>query len=58
MTIGAAGFCFADYDSTLGGDLPTLYHVADTWDNCERLAPVLSRRFLEWKSRRHGAGGH
>lgn len=37
-----------DYEATLGGDAPTLYHVADTWDNFDRLKPVLDRRFSEW----------
>lgn len=37
-----------DYEATLGSDNPTLYHVADTWDNFDRLEPILDRRFSEW----------
>jgi hypothetical protein len=49
---GRTRFYFADYRTALGGGLPTLYHAADTWDNYDRLAPVLGRRYLEWKNRR------
>jgi hypothetical protein len=40
-----------DYEATLGAEAPTLYHVADSWENFDRLAPVLDRRFAEWKAR-------
>jgi hypothetical protein len=42
----------ADYEATLGGTLPDLYRVADTWPNFDVLARVLDRRFEEWKRRR------
>ena len=41
----------ADYDATLGGDLPTLYHVQDTWENFDRLKPLLDQRFAEWRAK-------
>ena len=41
---------FADYDNTLGGDLPTLYHVADTWENYDRIAAVIDQRFAQWRN--------
>jgi len=41
----------ADYGATLLDDLPSLYHVADTWETFDRLAPVLDRRYAEWKAR-------
>jgi hypothetical protein len=47
----AAGAFLGDYEAAVGGSLPTLYHVADTWENYDRLAPVISRRFAEWKRR-------
>ena len=55
------GQYLTDYEMTLGGDnLPDLYHVADTWENFERIKPVLDQRFDEWKATRekkqHGAG--
>lgn len=41
-----------DYERLLGGDLPDLYRVADTWENFDLLAPVIDRRFEEWQKRR------
>ena len=38
-----------DYESTLGQGLPDLYYVKDTWENFDRLKPVLDARFQEWK---------
>jgi hypothetical protein len=43
---------FADYERTLGGDLPDLYRVADRWENFDALARVLDRRFEEWKRKK------
>jgi hypothetical protein len=43
-----------DYDRVLGGDLPTLYHVADTWENFDRLAPVLDERLAAWRALKDG----
>ena len=43
---------FEDYEEALGEDLPTLYHVQDSWANFDLLCPVLEHRFHEWKSRR------
>jgi len=45
---GTNGPYLDDYGQTLGGDVPTLYHVADTWENYDKLAPVITRRFEEW----------
>jgi hypothetical protein len=38
-----------DYDMILGGDLPTLYHVANTWENFDRLVPILDERLAAWR---------
>lgn len=45
-----------DYTATLGDDLPTLYHVADTWENYDRIAAVIGRRYTEWKRSISGPG--
>jgi len=45
------GKYLADYESTLGEDLEELYFVRDSWENFDRLKPVLDRRFKEWKAR-------
>lgn len=41
----------ADYDDTLGGDVPTLYHVADSWDTFDRIRSVLDERYAAWRKR-------
>lgn len=46
------GAYVADYESTLGGDLPSLYHVADSWENYDKMAPVISQRHEAWKKQR------
>ncbi len=38
-----------DYDEVLGGTLPTIYHVEDSWDNYDKLAPVIDGRFARWQ---------
>ncbi len=47
---GRRGPYFADYKRALAAKLPTFWHVADTWDNYEKIAPLISRRYEEWKS--------
>jgi hypothetical protein len=39
---------FQDYE-VLIGDLPTAYHVENTWKNYDTLAPLISQRFTQWK---------
>ena len=46
------GQYLADYERTLAAKLPTTYHVEDTWENFDRLRPILDQRFREWKSGR------
>ena len=40
-----------DYDELLTGDLPTVYHVPDTWESFDRLRPRLDERYREWSTR-------
>jgi hypothetical protein len=40
-----------DYDEILGADLPTMYHVEDSWAAFDKLAPRLDHRHAEWKTR-------
>ena len=47
---GERGRYFDDYKKVLAGNLPTFWHVADTWENYDRLAPWLTRRYQEWKN--------
>ena len=43
------GAYLRDYEGTLGGNVSDLYHVKDSWENFDRLKPVLDRRFADWK---------
>jgi hypothetical protein len=45
----ARGQYLSDYEEALSGDEPTLYHIHDSWENYEKLSPVVERRFSEWK---------
>jgi hypothetical protein len=42
----------SDYSDALDtdDDLPSLYHVADTWETFDKLAPILDKRFAHWKT--------
>lgn len=44
-----SGTYFEDYESVLLGDLPSLYHVEDTWANYHILESVLNERFAAWR---------
>jgi hypothetical protein len=48
---GPLGDYLTDYETILGGDLPSLYHVPDTWQTFDKFAPVIARRFSEWRKR-------
>jgi hypothetical protein len=43
------GCYLADYENVLGEALPTLYHVEDSWENYDNLAPVIDSRFSRWQ---------
>jgi hypothetical protein len=44
-----AGEYLGDYEAMLGILRPTIYHVADTWDNYELMKQVIDKRFSEWQ---------
>ena len=46
------GSYLADYEELLVGELPDLYHVADTWSNYDVLASRLDQRLADWRQRR------
>jgi hypothetical protein len=39
-----------DYEELLCKDLPTMYHVADSWENYEKLKPILDNRLSAWRA--------
>jgi hypothetical protein len=46
-----------DYCEVLGVDqLPSVYHVEDTWANYAQVAAVLDRRYADWKKKRKPKG--
>ena len=48
---GADGY-LSDYEATFAEGLPSLYHVADTWENFDRIAAVIDRRYAQWTQTR------
>lgn len=49
---GTASY-LGDYEAVFPS-LDTLYHVPDTWDSYDLLAPAISRRFLKWRNSQKG----
>jgi|ERR1044071_340063 hypothetical protein len=47
---GERGAFFGDYKRTLAKNLPSFWHVADTWENYDKLSPIIRRRYEEWKN--------
>jgi len=43
------GKYLADYETALSHAYPSQYHVPDTWENFDKLAPVIATRFQNWK---------
>jgi hypothetical protein len=46
----AYGPYLKDYVATLEDPKRSVYHIADTWENFGRLAPVIESRFKQWKA--------
>jgi hypothetical protein len=42
---------YEDYESILGANYATLYHVPDDWDAFDRLRPTLDDRLASWRNR-------
>ncbi len=43
----------SDYEGQFPG-VPSLYHVPDTWETYDLLAPVIARRHVGWKNKSKG----
>lgn len=39
----------SDYEEILVKNLPTTYHVEDTWENYDLIASAINKRFETWK---------
>ena len=46
---GLGGPYFEDYEAALVGDLPSLYHVKDTWENYDVIKKKIDQRYEAWK---------
>lgn len=45
----AGGIYKKDYQELLAGDLPSLYHVKDTWENFDAVKRKVDARYADWK---------
>ena len=41
---------FDDYETILAENLPTLYHVDDSWENFNKISVIISKRFSKWQA--------
>jgi len=48
-----SGQYMGDYEKTLAKNLPSAYHVTDTWDNYAKLKQVVDKRFSDWKNQNY-----
>jgi len=44
------GMYVNDYENILAKQLPTLFHVQDSWENYEKIRKVIDSRFAEWNN--------
>ena len=49
-TSGERRAYFADYKKVLASGLPSFWHVPDTWENYDKLEPVVTKRYEQWKN--------
>lgn len=45
------GEYFRDYATTLASDLPSVYHVENSWENYDKLKIVLDKRYKSYQSK-------
>src|SRR6188768_3778695 len=45
----ASGLYHIDYNEVLVKNLPSLYHVSDTWENYEKIKARIDSRLYDWK---------
>ncbi|MCK4663160.1 MAG: hypothetical protein KAT68_09865 [Bacteroidales bacterium] len=41
---------YDDYSNTLAQKLESIYHVENTWNNYDKLAKVIDKRYSDWKN--------
>ena len=45
------GAYLADYEKHLAADLPSLYHVPNTWKSYDTIKASIDRRYAAWKAK-------
>ena len=43
---------YADLEKLAPQNFPSLYHLPDTWETFDKIAPVLDERFSHWRKSR------
>ncbi|GAB1440377.1 hypothetical protein MASR2M36_31600 [Providencia sp.] len=43
------GGYFEDYERVLKGDLPSTYHIENSWENYDKIASVITDAYNKWK---------
>jgi len=43
----------SDYEAILADGLASIYYVENSWENYDKIAPAISKRFNEWKKKKH-----
>lgn len=46
-----SGIYRKDYQEVLANDLPSMYHVEDSWENYEKIALRIEDRYQKWKAK-------
>jgi hypothetical protein len=41
-----------DYEKLLAADLPSMYHVPDTWESYDTLKPQIDKRYAAWQKKK------
>jgi hypothetical protein len=47
---GERGPYFEDYRRTLAAGLPSFWQVRDSWENFDKIAPLITKRFEQWRN--------
>jgi hypothetical protein len=43
-------YFFDDYAGLFGETVDSIYEVQNTWDNYDKLRPIIDKRYRDWKS--------
>jgi len=46
---GSEGQYYIDYEKVLAAELPSIYHVENSWANFDKLEPVITKAYSNWK---------